>query len=610
MSFLHPEFFYYGLVPVLLLFAFVLRQKSSQENYFSSEVMEKLRVSANTLSLNMRNWLFLMIAILILIALSGPIIDEGTIEVKAKSADIMVALDISDSMLAEDVYPNRLKLAKQKALELLKLAPTERIGVIAFAKNSYLVSPLSFDSNAVAFLLRELRTDSITEKGTNFLSMLAVVDKSIKKESKKYLLILSDGGDKEDFAKEIEYAKENSIVVFVLALGTSKGAPIKREDGSFLKHNGKILISKLNENISMLATKTGGVYIESVNSNADIQAMLREIEAHSEKKELKSQEIKRYIPLFYFPLALALFILLIATSSVGKKTKKSVVSIFILVFALGFSQDAEAGVTEFMLLDKAKEAYQTQEYEKAQKLYEQYSSMSQSAEVDYNIANTLYKREKYKEAQVAYEKLSFDEPQKQAKNYANLGNSYVKGKTKEGLQKAVEAYENSLEIQEDKDVRDNLEAVKKAIQEQEKEEDKKDKKDKNDKQDKKDKSDKEKNKDKNKSDKKDKSDNKDDKSKDDKKSDKKSEDEKKKDKDKDKSQEEKDKDKKKKDETKELKDTNASKQEQSQAKDKKNMMSDEEEKKWLKQLSKQQSTFLYRLNDDNKFEDNTDEKPW
>ncbi|MDQ7043471.1 MAG: VWA domain-containing protein [Sulfurimonas sp.] len=635
MSFLYPEFLYYILLPMLLLFGLILSKKSSEELYFSSEVMEKLRVSANTLTLNVRNWLFLVMGVLILIALSGPVINDGVVEVKAKSADIMIALDISDSMLAEDVYPNRLKLAKQKALELLKLAPNERIGVIGFAKNSYLVSPLSFDTNAVAFLLRELRTDSITEKGTDFLSMLNVVDKSIKKESKKYLLILSDGGDSEDFRDEIAYAKEHKIVVFVLAIGTSKGAPIKREDGSFLKHNGEILISKRNDKISTLATKTGGVYIKSVNSNADIRAMLKEIEAHSEKKELKSQEINRYIALFYYPLALALFLLLIATSSFYKKIEKNAVLVFFMSTLFVFSEDAKAGVTDFMLLDKAEEAYKTRNYEEAQKIYEEYAKERPSADAEYNRANTLYKQKKYKQAQKIYEGLKLDGADKQAKNYANLGNSYVKSQEKDGLQKAVKAYEDSLKIREDKEVRENLEAVKKAIKEQEKKEDKnqknnkdnKDKKDKEENKDKKEKSDKDKKKDKSdsseKNDKKEKGDEKSEKNKD-KKSDKKSEDEKKKEQEKDKEEDKeedkanKDKEKKsekkekkseKKDKTKELKDNNSSK-EMSQAQIKKGEMSDAEEKKWLKQLSKQQSTFLYRLNDNNKFKDNTDEKPW
>ncbi|HIP19537.1 MAG TPA: VWA domain-containing protein [Sulfurimonas sp.] len=605
MSFLHPEFLYYMSIPLLAFFLFILSRKSSQESCFSDTVMEKLRVSANTLTLKTRNWLFLVVAILMLIALSGPIIDEGTIEVKVKSADIMIALDISDSMLAEDVYPNRLKLAKQKALELLKLAPSERIGVIAFARNSYLVSPLSFDSNAVSFLLRELRTDSITEKGTNFLSMLEVVQKSVKKESKKYLLVLSDGGDSEDFSDEIAYAKEKNIVIFVLGLGTSKGAPIKREDGSFLKHNGKILISKLNENISSLATSTGGVYIESVNSNADIKAMLREIEAHSEKKELKSQEIQRYIPLFYYPLGLALLLLLVATSSVGKRNMQNRVAGLMTLLLFGFSPDANAGMMDFMLLNEAKEAYQTQEYKKAQELYTQYETLNKSNDAQYNRANAMYKQGKFKEAQKIYENIKFDVAQKQAKNYANLGNSYVKVKEKGSLKKAVEAYENSLKLQEDKQTRENLEAVKKAMQEQKKKQEKnKDKKDDKKKDDNKDKSNKDKS---DKSEKKDKSDKKDKDSKDDKKSDKKSDEEKSKE-----EKEKKDKDKQdkkeKKNETKELKDNNST--QQVQAKDMKDKMSDEEEKKWLKMLSKKQSTFLYKLNDNNKFEDNTDEKPW
>jgi len=203
MSFLNPEALYYLLPPLLILFGFLLTQKEAQGHFFSDEVMQKLRVSTNTLTIKARNALFLVIGILLVIALAGPVINDGTIVVQAKSADIMIALDISDSMLAEDVYPNRLKLAKEKAMEFLKLAPDERIGVIAFAKNSYLVSPMSFDHSAVGFLLRQLNTDSITEKGTSFLSLLEVVERSIKKESKKYLLILSDGGDKSDFSKEI-----------------------------------------------------------------------------------------------------------------------------------------------------------------------------------------------------------------------------------------------------------------------------------------------------------------------------------------------------------------------------------------------------------------------
>ena len=621
MHFLHPEFFYYMLPPMFILFGLLLTQKGVQESFFSSEVMDKLRVSANTMTLRARNGLFLLIGILLVIALAGPVIKDGKVEVKAKSADIMIALDISDSMLAEDVYPNRLKLAKQKVLTLLHDAPTERIGIIAFAKNSYLVSPLSFDTAAVSFLLRSLSTNSITEKGTNFLSMLKVVDQSIKDQSKRYLLILSDGGDKSDFSKEISFAKEHHIAVFVLGVGTTKGAPVKKEDGSFIKQNGEILVSKLNENISKLATKTGGVYIKSVNSDEDIKAMLHEIESHSKKKELKSQEIERFIPLFYYPLGLALLLLLIATSSMSKRQKVDVPALFLLAVMLGQTPTLHAGVLDFMKLDEAKKAYEAGEYAKSAKMYENYASSSKNAQVNYNLANALYKQGKYKEAIASYEKALFDDKNKRAKNYANLGNAYVKSKQKESLQKAIKAYEESLKLHEDKETRENLEAVKKALQKkkkqqkQQKKSNKNQKNQKNKKKDQKNKDQKKKQNDKKEQKKQEKNSqqnkNKSDEKKQQKnKSDKKSDEQKKKEEAKKKKEQQKKEQEKKKDKAKELKDKNATSQQQKPQQIKQMKMSEAEEKKWLKHLQKNQSTFMYRLNKNNKYEENSNEKPW
>jgi Ca-activated chloride channel family protein len=371
------------LPPLFILFGLLLTQKESQEHFFSEEVMEKLRVSENTLTLKARNGLFLLMAFFMILALAEPVIKDGTVEVKAKSADIMIALDISDSMLATDVYPNRLEMAKQKVLTLLDEAPNERIGIVAFAKNSYLVSPLSFDTGAVSFLLRQLDTSSITEKGTDFLSVLDVVSKSQDKKDKKYLLILSDGGDKSDFSDEIEMAKDNGITVFVLGVATKKGAPIKLKDGTFIKHNGDIIISKLNEKISDLATKTGGVYIQSTTSSNDIKTMLKEITKISDEKELKSEEIQRYIPLFYYPVGLALIILLIATSSMSKRESVNVPSAFILFALLFVNPHAEAGLLDFMELKEAKEAYAKGEFEKSAKIYENYAKESGNAESYY-----------------------------------------------------------------------------------------------------------------------------------------------------------------------------------------------------------------------------------
>ncbi|MFA7610454.1 MAG: VWA domain-containing protein [Sulfurimonas sp.] len=596
MTFLHPEFLYYMLPPLFLLFALLLTQKEAHADFFSKEVMDRLRVGKNRLTLKRRNILFLLMGFFMIVALAQPAIKDGLVEVKAKSADIMVAIDISDSMLATDIYPNRLEASKQKLLRLLGESLNERIGIIAFAKNSYLLSPLSFDTNAVAFLLRQLNTSSITEKGTDFLSVLEVFGKTDKSSGKKYLLILSDGGDKSDFSKEIELAKKHNIVVFVLGIATKKGSPIKLQDGTLIKHNGEVIISQLNEKIADLATKTGGVYIQSTTSSDDIKRMFQEIMSVSQEKELKSEEIQRHTPLFYYPLGMALLILLIATSSLSRS--KNIASVFMLSFFLFSSQHLEAGVLDFMDLKKAKEAYESGEYEKAAKLYEEHAQSSSNERSYYNAANAYYKDKKYKEAIELYKKVTFKEEELRAKNFSNLGNAYAKDGD---LQQALEAYKSSLEIFEDKDTRDNMQEVEKLLKEQER--DSKDSEQEN--QEDKEPSDKDKSKKEDKSEGSDKGDEKEEKEEE---SEKREESDKKDDskearKEPDKKES---KDEKSDNDEKQKKDENSSSAQVEQ----KDIMSDEEQMKWLKELSGDSSTYLYKLNEEEGTTKNQDEKPW
>jgi Ca-activated chloride channel family protein len=557
-------------------------------------------------------------------------------------------------MLANDVYPNRLKLAKQKALEFLRLAPNERIGIIAFAKNSYLVSPLSFDHAAVAFLLKNLDTSSITEQGTDLMSMLEVVDRSIKNESRRYILLLSDGGDADDFSREIEYAKKHNITVFVLGIGTKKGAPIKLPNGEFIKQNGKIILTKLNEKISDLATKTGGVYIEGVNSNSDIKAMLREIEAKAKKKEMKSEEIEKYIPLFYYPVGLALLLLLIATSSMSKRESVNLPSMFMLGVLLFTATGAKAGLLDFVELKDAKEAYKHKDYAKSAKYYDAYAKDTDSSEAYYNAANALYKQKKYKEALQNYKKATFGSREARAKNFANMGNAHARLGSEEELKNAIKSYEESLKLKEDKDVRENLEAVKKALQQ--KQQQKQQKQQQNNKQQKQDKKEQKNQQNKQQNQQQKQQNNKENKNKQDKQQDKQNQQNKesqqnsqnkKNSEDKEKNQERKSQQqsqeekqnqekkaqekqeqnkskedtKKAKEKLKELKaneeknkntdrDKKRQKASMAQAKDAKEKMSDAEEKKWLKALNAEQTSYLYRLNKEKPMKEDQNEKPW
>ena len=628
MTFLHPEFLYYMLPVLIILFGLLLTQKESQENYFSKDVMDKLRVSASSLTLKARNALFFLVGVLMIIALSEPVLKDGKVEVKAKSADIILALDISDSMLAEDVYPNRLSLSKQKALTLLSDAPNERIGIVAFAKNSYLVSPLSFDTSSVSFLLSKLDTTSITQKGTDFITMLETVARTEAKSDKKYLLVLSDGGDEEDFSEAINIAKKEGIVVFVLAVATSAGAPIKQQDGSFIKYKDEIIISKLNESISDLATSTGGVYIQSTTSNKDIKAMLHEILSSTEKKELRSQEVNRYIALFYYPIILAMLILLIAFSSLGRRIKHDMPASMFILFTLVLSTSpSEAGLLDFMKLDDAKKLYETQDYNNSAQLYEEYARQTKNGQAYYNAGNAHYKEKNYLQAISAYSKARFDSKDLRAKNLSNMGNAYVKLGKKNTLEKAVKIYEASLKIKDDYKTKENLEAVKKALEEMNK--DNKDNQDKSD-QDNQDK-DKEKkerssdesggdadedenkkNEDKDKQDKDKKSSSDKQESSENKNKQDNSEPQNEKGNNSQSSQDDLDKQKKENERAKELKDENKENNQDGEkvSQEEIGQMSDAEEKKWLKQLSTQQNTYLYRLNQQKETKRDENEKPW
>ena len=466
MKFLHPEFFYYMLPPFLLFFALIITQKEAVGSYFSDEVMQKLRVATKGLTLKARNALFALAGFFMIVALAEPVIVDGKIDVEQKSADILIGLDISNSMLAHDVYPSRLELAKKKAVEFIRLVKQDRIGVIAFARGSYLVSPLSFDKEAVAFLLDNLDTTSITEQGTDFMTLLETAKNSSKHSKRKYLLLFTDGGDKSDFSKEIDYAKANGITVFVIGIGTKRGAPIKMDNGTFMKYHGKIVITKLNEHIADLAVGTGGVFIKATNSDKDIQRMYEEMSHVIEKKTLRTKSIEKHIPLFYIPLGAAMLLVLIALASMTKRTTVHVPSMFLLASLLFFAgNDAKAGVLDFVDIKGAKKAYATRHYKEAAKEFEKYAKRSQKSEAYYSAGNAYYKAHNYEKAIRMYENIHTKDVKLKAYTLYNEGNAYTQlGE----YEKAIEAYKNSLKLKDDEDAKTNLEIAKKLLKKKKK----------------------------------------------------------------------------------------------------------------------------------------------
>ncbi len=449
MRFEDFEFIPLMLIPSLLLLYLVLTNKSMIERVFDAEVLRRLKLDQGMDKRMRVITLFLALAFMI-IALARPIYERGVVEVSKKSANLVVALDISRSMKAKDFYPNRLEFAKKKIEELIKRAENVDIGLLAFAKDAFIVSPVTSDKESLLYLLKHLDTKVLSMQGTNILSALMSAKLLFGEAKEKNILLVTDGGDKKDFKDEIEFAKKEGFKVHILAVATKKGAPLE-EDGAFLKDKeGNIVILRLNERIKELARATGGEYVEAVLSNEDIKRILKAIKGYESGKKVERIVDKK--ELYPYPLALALLFLFLAFFDIGGKRFSFLFLLFFLPFGL------KASIIDFKYIKNAKEAYERGAYKEAAGEFEKVAKQKRSPQAYYDLANALYKAGKYKEALKYYSKIQTANKELEFRKLHNLGNTYFKLKN---FDKAIEMYEKALKVKDDPDTRYNLELAKK-----------------------------------------------------------------------------------------------------------------------------------------------------
>ncbi len=430
-----------------------------------------------------------------IIALSRPVINEKEQSFEQEVASIVIAIDVSKSMLANDIYPNRLTMAKQKLLTIIEESKQNALAVILFAKSSFILSPVTQDFNSLKILVENLNTGINFDNGSNIFSTLEATNKLLKDYENKNLLLLTDGGNATSYEKEIKYANKNKINVYTIAIATNKASAIKLDNGKFLtKDDGSIVTVALNENIKKLSLNTKGGFINYSINNSDLKQILKDIEQKSVKKQLESKKFKTYTELFYYPLALAIFILFIAFSSLPKfLSKKVTISMIILSLFFISSNDLKAFEFDFETIEKANKAYKNSNFKEAS---ENFDKVLNTPEARYNYANSLYKEKKYKEALMQYKNVTTSNKNLEYKKLHNMGNSYVK---LNDLENAKKMYENALKIKADKETRENLKKVQdildKVKKQQNKNKEKQNNKDKQDKKEQKEKNQENKNKD-------------------------------------------------------------------------------------------------------------------
>ena len=569
MMFLRPDYLLFMMIPTLVLFFFIITHRNNISSIFDEKMIEKLTFDNGSLGRVGRNFMLFIALFLMIIALSRPAIEKGDVKIKSKKIDLLVALDISKSMLASDIYPNRLEFAKKKIYEFIDSFKEANIGVVAFSSEGFLVSPMTQDSATLKYLIGNLSLESLSTAGTNLLIPIKKGESFLKDSKQKIVIIFTDGGDNDTFEKELEATKSANEHIYIYATATNGGAPITQDGISVKDKEGNIVITKLNDKIKTLAIESGGAYIVGGLKDDSISILVEDIKKKFEMQDVNSRKVKEYKELFYYPLTLAIFFMLFAFSSFPKRTPISLLVIALLSMS---NTTLHAGVFDFQTIDKAHQAYQNENYKEAIKSYEEVVKSKQSAQSLYDLANAQYKDKKYEQALSTYNKVSSKDPNLEYKKLFNTGNSHFQLKKYE---EALKAYEKAEKINSDVDLEHNIELSKKMIQ-QKKEQDKKDNKQKKD-------DDKKDNKDKGKD-----------------KQDKKNQDDKKKEQEKKDKQDAKD----------GKKDKDASPKQGEEKEKKEEKISEKEAKKWEEQLEKRKPKTMPMKFQSHNIERIKNEKPW
>jgi len=264
---------------------------------------------------------------MMIFALAGPRWGSHYQEVSQKGVDIVLVVDVSQSMMVEDVAPNRLERARREILDFLRVVQGDRVGLVAFSGAAFVECPLTLDYKAVEMFLNALRPDLIPVSGTD---LGAAIDSGVsafdfKSETDKVIVLITDGEDNEGRGLEAaQNAADQGVKVFVFGIGDPSGGPVPAPggEGGFRKDEaGEVVLSKLEEQgLQKIASVTGGNYVRAVTGDLDLDILYFEgIRSEADLQEVKSGKIKVYEARFYIFVLAAFFLLLLEGLIVVRK---------------------------------------------------------------------------------------------------------------------------------------------------------------------------------------------------------------------------------------------------------------------------------------------------
>ncbi|HQK96881.1 MAG TPA: VWA domain-containing protein [Bacteroidia bacterium] len=331
-KFQHPSMIYlFALAPVLLILYYMMRRwkKQSIQKFGNPFLVQRLFPDVSVSRPGMKFWILWTGFILMVVGVCGPLIGSKLEEVKRKGSDIIICMDVSNSMNAEDIRPNRLERSKQAVSRLIDRLEGDRIGIVVFAGDAYMQLPITTDYAAAKLFLSQVETDIVPKQGTAIGAAIDMASTSFTDTIKKHsaIVVITDGENHEDDAIEsAKSAAEQGIKVYTIGMGSASGAPIPiynngtrvgfRQDNS-----GATVISKLDQNmLNEIADAGKGRFIQATNSDDGLDLILKELNG-LDKKEFKAKMYTDYENQFQYFLAGA-FILLIIDFLLGEKKSK------------------------------------------------------------------------------------------------------------------------------------------------------------------------------------------------------------------------------------------------------------------------------------------------
>jgi tetratricopeptide (TPR) repeat protein len=491
-----PQFQYIPLLALLVLIPVMIamyvnagkKKKDSIKKIGDPELVAQLSGQYNSRSFLKKFMLVAASMLMLILALANLRLPSGSEKINRTGIDVMIALDVSKSMLAQDISPTRLDRAKQLLGRLIDRLNNNRIGIVIFAGKAYLQMPLTGDLAAAKMYLSSAGTESVPTQGTVIGDALKACYASFNSKEKKYkaVILISDGEDHDENAGKVaQQMAAEGVVINTIGIGSVSGAPIMDAATGQMKTDpeGNTVISKLNEEELRNVAKEGNGSYQLYTTTEEVVAKLAAQLATMDQRAVTEDSLVNYKTFFQIFLGLAFLLLIIElfTSEMKKKKPDRLKAAVAAAFLLSACQPVFAQ-TEKTIIKKGNTAYKKQDYPAAEKAYQEAVIKSPgNATAQYNLGNALYKSDKKQEAVAAYEKSAAQLTKPVEKSNAHYNRGVVLQNDKK-LPECIDAYKTALKLDpSNEDARQNLQKAllqQKKQQEQEKKEKEKEKKDK------------------------------------------------------------------------------------------------------------------------------------